>query len=295
MAVDLGQILVQGTIVSALYALIALGFTMIFGVGGVLNLAHGALVMAGAFAFGALTSTNLVASLALHPAVGVVGATVFVALLSYALYVGLVRFVEDNPIVTFLATVLLAVWAQEFAREFLADADFSVRLVGGTTPFPGTSRGLANQEILMFVTAWAIILALWYYVTRTDGGRAIRATSMSERGARLTGVDITRVRAKTWLIAGGLAGVAGIFLGAEQGVGADMWLYPLTLAFIIVVVGGIGSIKGSIVAAYLIGFLETATIYGLGTEFQGLLSLVVLVAILLVRPQGLFGREFVHE
>lgn len=296
MAIDLGSIVVQSAIIGALYALIALGFTMIFGVGGVLNLAHGALIMAGAFGYGALTSGNLVESIQLHPAAGVVGATVFVAALSYGIYGGLVQFIEDNPVVTFLATVLLAVWAQSFAREFLGEATFQVSLLGGTTPsFPGAPRGLTYTTVIMFLVSWVIIVALWYYVTRTDGGRSIRATSMSQRGARLTGVDIGRVRAKTWLIAGALAGVAGIFLGAQQSVSPTMWLHPLTVAFIIVVIGGIGSIKGSIIAAYFIALVEMGTVEILGSSFQGILSLVVLVVVLLVRPQGLYGREFAHD
>ncbi len=111
----------------------------------------------------------------------------------------------------------------------------------------------------------------------------------------LTGVDVSGVRARTWLVAGGLAGIAGVFLGGIGAAEPTMWLEPLALAFIIVVVGGIGSIKGSVAAAYIVGYLQTATGQFLGQSVRGIMSLVVLVVVLLVLPQGLYGTEFVHE
>ena len=295
MPIDIGAIAVQTTVIGALYALIALGFTMIFGVAGVLNLYHGAMIMVGAYIYAAVTRDLIVPSLELGPVVGIPAAMLGVALLGVVLYAGLVRYIEENPVVTFLATILLAVWTQDLIRGFVYDQNFSISLVDATFTVPGLGTELLMVEVVGFVLSWLVIGALWYYVTRTDGGRAIRATAMSERGAQLTGVNITSVRARTWAIAGGLAGLGGVFLGANVEVSPEMWLGPLTLAFIIVVIGGIGSISGSIVAAYIVGFLETTTVVVIGPDFRGILSLIALVLVLLVMPQGLFGREFHHE
>lgn len=288
--------LVTGAMISAVYALIAIGFTMIFGVGGVLNLAHGGLILVGAYAFLVLTSGSVAPALTIPPLAALVLAVVVGAVASYLLYAGLVKHIEEDVVITFLATVVVAVILAEAAVLAFSPSPRSL-----TNVFPGSlyveAIGLRVLyiELFGFVVSWLVIGALWYYVTRTDSGRAILATSMTERGAKLTGVNIGRVKAQTWFIAGGLAAIAGVFLGTLQQTSPTMWLDPLSLAFIIVVIGGIGSIKGSLVAAYLIGYLETFTVDLLGPEFRGVLSLVVVIAVILLRPEGLYGREFVHE
>ncbi|WP_265110449.1 branched-chain amino acid ABC transporter permease [Halosolutus halophilus] len=287
------SILITGAMISALYALIAIGFTMIFGVGGVLNLAHGALIMAGAYAFMVLNREIVWESVALPQIVVFPLAVGIVAVLSYGLYVGLVRHIEDNPVITFLATVVLATAVTEIAIATFGDQPYSYTVISGSIGLAGTA--VSYNDLAGFVVSWIAIGVLWYYITQTDGGRSILAASMSERGARLTGVDLHSVQTRTWLIAGVLAGVAGVFLGGNQAATPLMWLNPLALAFIIVVIGGIGSIKGSIVAAYLIGYTETLTVSVLGQSFRGILSLIILLGVLFLLPQGLYGREFVHE
>jgi len=298
----LPTLVVNAALISALYALIAIGFTMIFGVGGVLNLAHGALLMAGAYAY-LLLARNQVAvavfdSLKLHPLVAFPAAVVSVAVLSYLLYVLVVQFVEDNPIITFLATVIVALAATEVAIHYAGTGTTTYTLLPDgwfpDTVGVGPIEGILTVDVVGFVVSWIAIGLLWLYVTKTDSGRAIRATAMTERGAQLTGVNVHWVRIRTWVVAGALAGIGGVFLGASNGVTPSMWLHPLSLAFIIVVIGGIGSIKGSIVAAYVIGFLQTGVGEYLGQNFRGILSLVLLVIVLFALPQGLYGREF-HE
>lgn len=295
----LGQILsalLLGAMISAIYALVAIGFTMIFGVGGVLNLAHGGLIMIGAYAFLIVTSSSVYGAIAIPPILGFVVAIVISALASYVLYRGLVQFIEDNVVITFLATVMVALLLTRVIEYRFHDSPRSlIRIWGGSLRLEAIGTRIEYMYILGFVVSWIAIGLLWYYVTQTDEGRSILATSMSERGAQLTGVDLRSVKARTWLIAGAFAGIAGVFLGTLQPATPEMWLSPLAIAFIIVVIGGIGSIKGSVVAAYLIGYLEQFTVEFLGSAYQGVFSLVVLVVVLLVLPEGLYGREFTHE
>ncbi|MFC7165163.1 branched-chain amino acid ABC transporter permease [Halospeciosus flavus] len=131
-------------------------------------------------------------------------------------------------------------------------------------------------------------------VNYTRTGKAILATSMSTKGAALVGVESERMYLYTWVIAGALAGLAGVFLGSIQTASWAMGRAPLVLSFSIVVLGGIGSIRGSLIGAYVIGFLEVFTVSYIDSSLSGLASLVVLVAILLVKPEGLFGRELAH-
>jgi branched-chain amino acid transport system permease protein len=301
----LPTLVVNAALISALYALIAIGFTMIFGVGGVLNLAHGALLMAGAYSYLLLVRNEIQVaffdSFTVDPLFAFPIAVLSVAVLSYLMYVLFVQFVEENPIITFLATIIMAIAATEVVVHYAGTGTttYSQSMIF-TDALPdtvgiGPIEGIGTVEIVGFLTSWLAMGLLWLYVTKTDSGRAIRATAMTERGAELTGVNVHWVRVRTWFLAGALAGIGGIFLGATSG-GATpgMWLHPLSLAFIIVVIGGIGSIKGSIAAAYLIGFLQTGVAEYIGTEFRGILSLVLLVIVLFVMPQGLYGREF-HE
>ena len=290
------SLVVTGALISAVYALIAIGFTMIFGVGGILNLAHGALIMIGAYAYLVVTSTSTFAAVSIPPILGLVVAVVAAAAASLILYKGLVQYIEEDVIITFLATVVVAVIAAEvMTLAFSPNPRSLTPVVPGSLALPAVGLRIRFIEIAGFAISWVVIGALWYYVTRTDAGRSILATSMTRRGAKLTGVNISSVSTQTWLIAGGLAGLAGVFLGTLQETAPLMWLDPLALAFIIVVIGGIGSIKGSLAAAYLIGFLETFTVGILGPEFRGVFSLVVVAAVILVRPEGLYGREFIDE
>ncbi|MGQ3411973.1 branched-chain amino acid ABC transporter permease [Natrinema sp. LN54] len=287
---DIGTLVLQGTMISAVYALIAIGFTMIFGVGGTLNLAHGALIMGGAYVF-ALLSREIHAAVAFPVTIAVI------ALLSWGLYQVLVRWVEENVVITFLATVVVAIATTEFVLYQFGSSPIGMTLISGAVnlePY-GINARTRYVQFVGFVISWLAIGLLWYYITHTDDGRSVLAASMSERGAQLTGVDLHAVRSKTWLIAGALAGTAGVILGSTGGATPLMWLNPLALAFIIVVIGGIGSIKGSVIAAYVIGFLEQFTVTFIGHGFRGILSLVVLVVFLLYMPQGLYGREFAHD
>ncbi|WP_436348085.1 branched-chain amino acid ABC transporter permease [Natronorubrum sp. FCH18a] len=284
--VDVFSILLNGALISAVYALIAIGFALIFGVGNVLNLAHGALLMIGAYAF-------LYTSSLLTPFGGLVAAIVVAAVVSTAIYYGIVRYIEENMTSVFLVTMMLALILEEIMIfQFSNEPTILEPIVSGSAIIFG-NRVRYNQ-MFAFVVSWIALVAVWYYVTETQRGRAILALSMSERGAKFTGVNIGRVKVETWLIAGGLAGLGGVFLGSTIQTSPTMWLNPLVIAFIIVVVGGLGSIKGSIVGAYLIGYLETIAIEIGGPEMRSIGALLVLIGILLFMPEGLYGRELLE-
>jgi branched-chain amino acid transport system permease protein len=182
---------------------------------------------------------------------------------------------------------------QEIAiLQFSSQSRTLIPLIQGSWEITGTR--IRYIALVGFGVSWIAIGILWYYVNKTKNGRAILATSMSQKGANLVGINIRRVKYETWILAGALAGLGGIFFGFVQGINPAMWLDPLVLAFIIVLVGGVGSIKGSIVGAYIIGYLETITVSIAGPEFRGIFALIVVVAIMLYRPEGLFGREYVE-
>lgn len=285
--VDVASLLAAWLLISALYALVAIGFTMIFGVGGVLNLAHGGILTIGAFAAYGVTFYD--GPIALGLLAGVVAS----GLAGAVLYLALVRGFDDEPIVVLILTLLVAVIIEEAISTFIGSQQRVLRLlVEGNVEVLGTSIQL--NRLVMFAVSWVVIAGVFVFVNHTDRGRAVLATSMSDRGAAVVGIDADRVQLWTWVIAGALAGLAGIFLAMHELASYSMGREPLVLSFAIVVLGGLGSIKGSVIAAYLIGFVEVSTVYVISPRLTGLASFLILVAVLLTKPEGLFGREFVE-
>jgi len=272
----------------ALYSLVAIGFTLIFGVGGVLNLSHGAIITVGAYSAYAVDAAT--GSIVL----GAVAAAVISGAFSLALYKGLISKVRHNPVTVLILTLVVAIVVEQVALVVFGGEELLVpQLLGGSVSVLGDS--IQANRILVFVLSWVLIGGLFYFVDRTRTGKAILATSMSDKGAALAGIDSENVYTITWVLAGALAGLVGLFLASFQTANPLMGRNPLLLSFSIVVLGGLGSIRGSVIGAYLISFLDQMTITFLSERLAGVSALVVLVLVLLVRPKGLFGRELVEE
>ncbi|RXK49367.1 branched-chain amino acid ABC transporter permease [Halorientalis pallida] len=278
-------IIVQAAMISALYALIAIGFTLIFGVGGVLNLAHGATITMGAF------SAYYAGQLGLGIPGAILASVAIPALFAGLLYLGMVKRLEEEPIMVMITTLVVSVVIEQAIVVFEGTTNRSLpQLIEGQFSIAGAT--FQNLLGVMFVVSWIIIGLLFLFVNYTKTGKGILAVSMSHKGASLVGIKSSRINLITWIIAGAFAGIAGLFLGSWLTASFAMGQAQLVLSFSIVVVGGIGSIRGSVIGAYLIGFLEIATTNLVSSSLQGLAPLVVLVVVLLVKPEGLFGREF---
>lgn len=284
MAVSPITVGVNVLLLGALYAIVAIGFTLIFGVGGILNLAHGAFLTLGAYT--AYYAVN--AGVPVWVTVPMAG--IIAAVAGIALYKGVLEKVADNPVsVLILSLVAGLIVEQVFLVYEGAETLVVPALVDGSVALGGV--GVEINRLLIFVFSWVVIGLLFYFVNRTKTGQAILATSMSRKGAALVGIDSRQVFTLTWIIAGALAGIAGVFLATFQTVSPLMGRTPLLLSFSIVVLGGLGSIRGSVIGAYLISFLDQITVQYVSTRLAGVSGLVVLVVVLLVRPEGLFGRE----
>jgi branched-chain amino acid transport system permease protein len=268
----------------ALYALIAVGFTLIFGVGGVLNLAHGAFLTIGGYVAFYIVDAGQNVALAIPIAAVVAGVA------GVALYKGVLKKVSDNPVsVLILSLVAGLLVEQVFLILEGGEPKILPGIVEGSLALGGAS--VQSNRLLVFIASWVVIGALFYFVNRTKTGQAILATSMSRKGAAIVGIDADRVFTLTWILAAALAGIAGVFLATFQSVNPLMGRNPLLLSFSIVVLGGLGSIRGSIVGAYVISFLDQITVQYIDSQLAGVSGLIVLVAVLILRPEGLFGRE----
>lgn len=278
------EILVFGFLISSLYALAAVGFTMIFGVAGVLNLAHGAFVTIGAyFAIWATTMLDW------HIFPATLLAVSSMAVIAPLVYVLFVRPIIDRPVTVFLATLVLSVIVEQALILMFSPNPRTVStLIEGS--FMVSSVNIPWNRVVASVIALISIISLWLFVTRTRTGKAISALSMERLGAALVGINEYRIQLIVWSISGALAAIAGVFLTSFLGMSPLGGRVPLVISFSIVILGGLGSIPGSLWAAYIIGFAETITTQFL-PEARGLPSLFILLLILIFRPQGLFGRS----
>src|ERR1700677_3486745 len=287
------QILIDGFAISSLYALGATGFALIFGVSAVLNLSHGALMVAAVVAAWA-AGNDLHAGPYVGAAIGV-GVGFGASLLTYFVIVRPLQQTrkireEEKEIFILTATLLWGIMIQELiAYLYTNNAKTVAPIVNGVISIVGVRT--PQNEIFTAMVCWLAIGLLWLLVNRTRAGKVLLAASMNPRGVTLLGVELSRVYIAIWAIYGILAGIAGVCVGMFLGV-SSYSVGPLTAsAFAIVVLGGLGSVSGSLIAAFVVGYLETLTAYLVSPAYRTIPALLLLVAVMYVRPQGLLGRR----
>jgi branched-chain amino acid transport system permease protein len=273
------QILIDGFAISALYALGALGFTLIFGVSGVLNLSHGAVLVTAA-----MVAWYVGTGIGLGAYAGALAGILAGIVTAFATYFIVVRPIQrsraiansERELFVLTGTLLWGVMLQiGLAYIFTSNPITVLTLVSGTVNILGVSTPW--NEVFIAVISWATLGGLWLLVNRTPVGKNLLAASINHLAA--------------WAIYGLLAGIAGVLLGGFLGT-SSAYIPGLTgTAFSIVVLGGLGSVSGTVFAAYVVGYLETLTAYLISPSLRSIPALLLLVAVLYFRPQGLLGRR----
>jgi branched-chain amino acid transport system permease protein len=278
-------IIIQGFLISGLYALIAVGFTMIFSVGRVLNLAYGVYIMLGGYAYYTLSQL-----LELSKVISLLGAIAVGIIFGIITYYGIVKRLLSNPIAVEISTLILAVVMQAVIILIYSPAPRAIWPI-----IAGISRVhdviISWNIVFAMMTSWVVLAALLIFVRKTQLGRAIMAVSMDAKGALLSGIDPERINILTWGLSGALGALAGVFFATYTQLDPTMWVSPLITAVAVVVIGGIGSIMGSLVAAHIVGFMETITTTMIAPELRGVFTLLLIIIILVILPKGLFGKE----
>jgi branched-chain amino acid transport system permease protein len=287
----LQDILITGLVNSGVYALLAVGFSLIFGVARIVNIAHTAFYMLAAYCFYMLLVKTGIGFAA--AAVVSVAAVTALSVLCYRLVIEPVR---EHEAAVLIATIALALVFQElmllsFGGHYLgipSTLEGAVRVFGVSIPY---------QRLLILVVAAVMLGAVWFLLYRTRLGLAIRATANDLEVANLMGMNVHRVAMATVAISVALAAVAGVVVAPVFVVDPFMWLAPLVTMLAIVVLGGLGSMKGSLIGALIIGYVEAITVFTLpaGAYLKGAVALLIMVAVLLARPEGLFGIAFEEE
>ena len=279
------EILIYGAVTSAIYAMLAVGFTLIFGVARVLNLAHGSFYALGAYGTYVLTSIVglplWLAALLAIAGVSVFGVVVEKVLIRPLRYSQLGVLMITLAVSLVVEQALFLIFGSEY-RNVPAFIDTKVS-IGGVD--------LAGQRLLTLVVAVVAIGALYLFIQRTRLGSAILAISQDAEAAKYMGIPSDRIFSLVMAISAALAALAGVLAGPFLSVQPSMHLLPIVKAFAIVIVGGLGSIPGSILAALMLGYAETLVAYLISTSWTEIVSVLATLLTLVFRPAGIFGKR----
>ena len=281
--------LLHGLVFGAALGLLALGLTVIFGLLGVMNFAHGELYMLGAYA-----------------GIAVIGVahSFWVALIAAPILVGLVAAVTEmttlrpiyrrEPLYGLILTFGLALVFREGARQIWGgDMRRVLPPFTGSTPLLGMTY--PNYRLFLLAASSLILFALWLFFTRTRAGVVVRAAVQDAEMLDGLGVDVRRVFTLTFAASGALAALAGLLLAPIFTVYPQMGVEMILLAFIVVILGGMGSMGGSVVAAFIIGVAQSLFSLWMNPQRVAIAIFGIMIVVLIVRPRGLFGREGVLE
>jgi branched-chain amino acid transport system permease protein len=281
--------LLHGLVFGAALGLLALGLTVIFGLLGVMNFAHGELFMMGAYAGVAvigLTGSFWIALLAAPVIVGIVGAVTEAATLR-PLY-------RREPLYGLILTFGLALVFREGIRQiFGGDMRRILPPFTGSTPLLGMTY--PNYRLFLLGAASVLLLAIWLFFTKTRAGIIVRAAVQDSEMLDGLGVDVRRVFTLTFAGSAALAALAGMLLAPVFTVYPSMGVEMILLAFIVVILGGMGSMGGSVVAAFAIGFMQSLFSLWMNPQRVAIAIFGIMLVVLIVRPRGFFGREGVLE
>ena len=290
-AARLAQLLVNGVITGSILALAGVGATLIFGIQRIANFAHGDFLTIGAYA--AFVVNVVLGQNLLVAALGAMGA---VALFGVAAHFGLFRPLRGRGTV---AIALVSVGLGLLIRNvifIIAGAQIRQFNVNQSEVFTIGVIRLSPGQAVAVAVALVVAPLVALFLARTRLGKQMRAVADNRDLAAVSGIDVERIGVSVWILAGGLAGLAGVMLGLSQGVfDPNMGLGPLFLIFTVVVLGGIGSAYGALVAGLALGLaMELSTwdalFGGLDSKYKPVLAFVVLILLLLYRPQGVFGQ-----
>ena len=280
----IGQQLANGFVLGSIYALVALGFTLIFGAARVVNFAYGELLMLGAFATLVVLQ---VSDLGFFPSLGI--AMLIMAAFSVLLYLLVVRRAlrRTELEVLLVTTGLLYILHQGAVLIWGTDPQKLDMGIDGVVILGDVV--ITWQRIVVVGAMLVLVAALYLTLYRLRIGKALRAVAQNRFGAEAIGLNVDRIVGFAFALSGALACAAGGLLGSLYAVDTSMGQLPLLKSFVIVIFGGLGSVPGAIVGGLLIGLVETFAGAYVSFAFKDVFTFLIMVAMLLVWPRGLFG------
>ena len=285
------EIIIIGTVQGAVFALLALGYSLVYGVGGILNLGHGAYYVIASYTF-YLTWRIVGGTLGLI--LGVVYALIVATMVGMASYLFIIKPLQEYPI-----SILIGTFATGFFIEQLVMVmvDRKLHAIPPLFNFSVTILGIRLQVQYVFIIIFSaiIIILVTIFISKSKLGKSIRAVSQDREAAMLMGINAGRVLMYTIMISALLAGMAAVLFTPVDVVAPYKGWPILTSAIAVVTLGGMGSLPGSVIGAFIIGYARIATDYLINPVYSSLIPVIIIILILVVRPRGLFGKKEINK
>ncbi|MFC0274781.1 branched-chain amino acid ABC transporter permease [Metabacillus herbersteinensis] len=283
--------LINGITLGSIYAIVALGFTLVFGVLGIINMAHGEIFMFGAF-IGVFVTSSMKAPLW----VAFLAAVLVTAMMGYLLERFALRPLRSKQGVSHLAPLISTIGVSIFL-ENLSHHLFGAGNHPFNTPFADISFQIGSitvyfVQLVIFMISVLLMIVLSFWLSKTKAGKALRATAENLETASLLGVNTKKTITITVMIASAMGGIAGILVGmAFNSVTPQMGLSMGLKGLAIIILGGMGNVKGAMAGGLILGLAETfIVVYG-DSGYRDAIAFIAIIIILLLRPQGLFGQK----
>jgi len=301
----LEAIIIFGTISGLIYSLIALGFTLVYGISGMANLTHGVFFVVGAYLYGVFSSylSGLIspAFFYLIPVLAMLSSFVLTGIIGSVFYRVTLHQILGDEVGILIASICGCIIFQQLIYIIMGmTAAFNFRielLIPGKITLINTDV-LAGQSLAALISLLAFVI-LSLFISKTKTGKAMKALSQDLEAAMLVGISTEKLYMFTTAISAGLASLAGVLYTSTitQGVSSYMWMLGLAISFTVVILGGLGSIKGSLIGGLILGFTGTAAIKILPEAgvLQQSIPFIVIILVLIIRPKGLFGKRVEME
>lgn len=285
------QVLINGLLLGAIYASVGVGFSLTWGVLNIINIAHGAMVMLGAY-----VTFYLFTALGIDPFLTIPASMIVLFVLGYLLQRFIInRVIPYGVFMTLVLTFGLSLFFIDVALIAFSGDYRSVTpgYAGAGLVFAGVV--ISYQRLAIFVVSLLLVLALHAYLTRSKLGRAIRATALNRTSAQLLGVNVTSIYAITFGIGAAMAGAAGSLLSMTITITPFLGNAFIGKAFVVATLGGLGTIQGALVGGLILGLAESFGASLIGPSYQHAIGFGILVLVLILRPEGIMGKQFYAE
>lgn len=290
MTFELGlQSIINGLTLGAMYILVALGLTLLFSIMHILNFAHGELYMLGAYSIYFIMRISPTENLFLNYLGGIAFTMVLIGLVGIGMEKVFFKRVRRKPIQGLIIAMALSMLIQGLSTYLFGASDKGVKTVfEGVIKFGGAS--LSMERGIAIVVSGILVILLHLFVSYTKSGKAMRAIEQDPTGAALQGIRPDFTNSLAFLIAAGLAGVAGALMAPIFVINPYMGAGPLLKAFMIIILGGLGSISGCIVGGMIIGFMDSFVTVIVGAEVANAIGFIIIIAVILIKPRGILGH-----
>lgn len=302
--------LINAIVTGGMWALMSAGLSLLFGVMNLVNFAHGEFFMIGTLV-AYFTFTPLHEIVKSNPSSPLAFFAPIIAILAASAVGLLVGIVVEKAVFLQLRKRSKEQWVM---NTFLLTVGLSVVIINGTqliwgTDFKGITRywdvepielwgiNISVDRVAVFIIAISTMAIFWYFLRRTNTGRAIRAVSMDETGALMVGINLNRIHVLTVALSSALAAMAGASLLFMFPSYPTVGLKPLYIAWYVVIIAGLGNVAGAIVGGFIVALLQTLTSFYIGVGWEDVIPTAIIMLILLIKPSGLFGSEVkgIHE